>query len=93
MVDISTDLLSEDKDGYRFEVTVSENGSSTTHMVEVSDDDYNKLTGGNIKPDVLVKKSFEFLIAREPKESILSNFNLMEISQYFPEYVEEAESF
>ena len=34
----------------------------------------------------LIKKSFEFLLERESKESILSSFDLPVISRYFPEY-------
>ena len=34
----------------------------------------------------LVRRSFEFLLEREPKESILSRFDLTVISRYFPEY-------
>jgi len=36
-----------------------------------------------------IKKSFEFLLEREPKESILPRFNLRVINQYFPEFKEE----
>jgi len=42
-----------------------------------------------VPPEELVKKSFEFLLAREPKESILREFNLREIAKYFPEYESE----
>jgi hypothetical protein len=34
----------------------------------------------------VVRTSFEFLLAREPRESILRSFDLAEISRYFPEY-------
>jgi hypothetical protein len=44
---------------------------------------------GNMSPEDLVKKSFEFLLEREPKESILRSFNLKIISNYFPEYEKE----
>ncbi len=50
---------------------------------------YEKLTDGKIEPDELVKKSFEFLLEREPKESILREFNLSVIFRYFPEYEKE----
>jgi hypothetical protein len=36
--------------------------------------------------ELLVEKSFEFLLEREPKESILSEFGIMVIAKYFPEY-------
>jgi len=34
----------------------------------------------------LVRRSFEFLLAREPKESILKKFDLALIQKYFLEY-------
>ena len=43
---------------------------------------------GSIEGD-LIKKSFEFLLERESKESILRKFNLKVINQYFPEYEQE----
>jgi hypothetical protein len=36
-----------------------------------------------------VRKSFLFLLEREPKESILRSFDLTVISRYFPEYERE----
>jgi len=36
-----------------------------------------------------VRRSFEFLLEREPKESILTRFDLSLISRYFPEYERE----
>ncbi|HDZ54565.1 MAG TPA: hypothetical protein ENI19_03855 [Candidatus Nealsonbacteria bacterium] len=44
---------------------------------------------GQLTPEELVRKSFEFLLEREPKESILREFNLNVISKYFPEYEKE----
>ena len=49
----------------------------------------DKLAGTEISAEQLVRKSFEFLLEREPKESILRSFNLTVISRYFPEYERE----
>ena len=58
------------------------------------DDEYWKdLTGGKIAKEELIKKSFEFLLEREPKEFILSRFNLRIINQYFPEFEEEIRTY
>ena len=60
----------------------------------VLDDEYwQDLTGGKIAKEELIKKSFEFLLEREPKESILSRFNLRIIKQYFPEFEEEIRTY
>ena len=44
---------------------------------------YEKISTGIIGPEDFVKKSFEFLLKREDKDSILK------ISEYFPEYETE----
>lgn len=77
-------------------ITPNDNGWNLTvaiedfqYSVDVDKDYYEKLTGGKTKPEELVKKSFEFLLEREPKESILRKFNLKVIQTYFPEYENE----
>ena len=79
----------ERKDKDIFEVTVEESGGSTRHTVTVEDDYHLKLTGGQISKEELVRRSFEFLLEREPKESILSRFDLPQINRYFPNYEDE----
>ncbi len=37
-------------------------------------------------PEELVRRSFEFLLQRESKESILREFDLSVIQRYFPDY-------
>lgn len=69
-----------------FRVEVKEGDSKSEHLVEVTHDYYNFLTGRKIAMEELVQKSFDFLLEREPKESILRKFNLKKISYYFPEY-------
>ena len=41
------------------------------------------------KLEELLKRSSEFLLEHEPKESILRQFDLSDISRYFPEYERE----
>ena len=69
-----------------FEVVVATQ-SITTHSVTVTDAIHTKLTNGKISKETLVEKSFEFLLAREPNTSILTQFKIEVISQYFPDYV------
>jgi hypothetical protein len=68
-----------------FEVTV-EGRTTTTHRVTVEPAYCDRLTGGEVTPEVLVEKSFEFLLEREPNTSILRTFDLPVIGRYFPEY-------
>jgi hypothetical protein len=77
--------VKEENEG-KFIVTVEEGGSSSEHAVNLDEDYYRKLTGGRITREELIKRSFEFLLRRESKESILSEFDLRIIKRYFPEY-------
>ena len=77
------------ENGWEFEVEVKEGNTKTRHKVRVNRSFYQKITQAKTPPETLVKKSFEFLLEREPAESILPEFNLEQISGYFPEYQEE----
>ena len=70
-------------------MTVEEDASRTVHTVMVERSYRDKLVGTSFPVEQLVQKSFEFLLSREPKESILGAFNLPLISRYFPEYEKE----
>lgn len=70
----------------QFRVRVTDDGSETSHLVTVKPEDYLRLTGGKTDPAELVRRSFEFLLENEPKESILRQFDLSVISKYFPEF-------
>ena len=71
-----------------FEVKVTA-GSSTVHQVNVQADYAQRLTGDRMNTEALLKKSFEFLLARESNTSILRSFDLSVIARYFPEYERE----
>ncbi|OIQ79782.1 hypothetical protein GALL_384720 [mine drainage metagenome] len=68
-----------------FEVTVQDR-STTSHVVTVAPDYAARLTGGRATTAQLVRRSFDFLLEREPNTSILRSFNLEVINRYFPEY-------
>jgi hypothetical protein len=86
MFQISVSKHSQVGDGVVFRVEVKEGVVKTEHMVEVTEDYYNFLAEGKVTMEQLVQKSFDFLLEREPKESILRKFNLKKISYYFPDY-------
>jgi hypothetical protein len=73
-------------DAWQCRVTISEGTSQTVHTVAVERTYRDKLVGTGVGVEQLVQKSFEFLLSREPKESILGSFNLPLIGRYFPEY-------
>jgi len=72
-----------------FRFRIIEKGGESTHHVTMKREDYARLTNGKTEPEELVRRSFEFLLEREPKESILTRFDLSVISRYFPEYERE----
>ena len=69
-----------------FVVTVTKE-TVTKHDVFVSEDTFNKYSNGKLTKEQLLKKSFLFLLQREDQTMILKTFDLSEIANYFPEYV------
>lgn len=86
MAEIAVTEMKSDGGGFEYEVTVRESGSQTSHKVRLAKEYYQKLTEGRTAPEELVRKSFEFLLENEPKESILPSFDLSVIARYFPKY-------
>jgi hypothetical protein len=77
-------------DGWACQVDVADpDGSRTQHEVRVTRADLERFAPGGDHPADLVRRSFAFLLAREPKESILRSFDLPAIGRYFPEYERE----
>lgn len=72
-----------------FVVTVEEKGTRTEHNVTLDDEYWRDLTQGRITKEELIKRSFEFLLERESKESILAKFNMRIIKNFFPEFERE----
>jgi hypothetical protein len=73
-------------DGWNCHVTVADDdGSTTEHDVSVTRAEFARF-GSEAGVRVLVEASFEFLLARERKESILRRFALSDIERYFPEF-------
>ncbi len=60
--------------------------AGTSHEVSVPAGFAASLGCGDVVPGELVRASFEFLLEREPATSILRQFSLDVISQYFPSY-------
>ena len=75
--------------GWTCRVRVSGDGPATDHEVTVQAADLARLAPGATDPDDLVRRSFAFLLAREPNTSILRRFDLMVIGTYFPDYERE----
>lgn len=76
-------------EGFACDVTVGTDKGATHHVVRVSQEELARLAPGHYDPTELVGVSFEFLLAREPRESILRRFDLPVIERYFPGYEAE----
>jgi len=61
--------------------------TTTTHRVRVTADEHARYGGGDVSD--LVRRSFAFMLAREPNTSILREFTLGTIERYFPDYDRE----
>lgn len=80
----------DDGDLYRFEVKVSgQDDDKTVHQVTMSKATFARLATGYNTPENVVGAAFRFLLEREPKESILAQFDITDISRYFPEFERE----
>ena len=80
--------LSKDK----FEITVNAD-QITKHVVSVTDQMLLNLTKNKISKEELLNFSFNFLLEREPNTSILSKFDIIVISKYFPEYTSKVDNY
>lgn len=69
-------------------VVVDHRGEHSEHAVTVGPGDLARWGRGAAKKDAedLVRRSFDFLLEREPPSSILRTFDLLVIERYFPEY-------
>jgi hypothetical protein len=73
------------KSDSKYQVLVEEGSSQSTHNVIVTPDHITRYASADT-PERLVEASFVFLLERETRESILANFDLSVVEQYFPEY-------
>jgi hypothetical protein len=78
----------QDGDPLLFDVAVREGDATTEHAITVSEGDLERLGAGR-SPEAFVRACFAFLLEREPKESILSSFDVGVIARYFPEFERE----
>ena len=77
-----------------FDVEVREGRGSSRHAVTMDDATFARLAGASgATPEELVHAVFTFLLEREPKESILSRFDVTVVSRYFPEFESEIGSY
>lgn len=75
--------------GWDCVVEVVQGRNRSRHNVRVLQDDVRRWGRSEEGPEPLVQRAFDFLLAREPAEQILKNFQLRDVKSYFPEFDEE----
>ena len=83
---IHVDRVEEAKEPLEFCVIVFEDQSETKYDVTMAQSSYEKFTHGKVTPERCIQAAFQFLLDREPKESILPRFDVAVISSYFPTF-------
>lgn len=73
----------------KFQVRVTDEDGTSSHVVTLSAADWDRLGGGYRSPEVFVESCFTFLLANEPKSQILGSFDVSQISTYFPAFERE----
>ncbi len=86
MIDVRQE---SDGDPLVFTVVVSAGKGETRHRVTMARKIFDQLSGGKRAPMEVIEAAFRFLLDREPKESILSRFDVSVISRYFPDFMSE----
>ncbi len=89
MADIEVQEVGDEEERFQFVVTVAEAGDTSTHHVTLSKADYERWGTNSADAAGFIRRCFEFLLEREPKESILSRFDVSDIRSYFPEFDRE----
>ncbi len=79
-------------EGDIYRITVKDESGSSTHEVTATQAELQQY-GGGVSAERLLQASFEFLLERESKESILRSFKLPVIERYFPEYPTEIQKY
>ena len=60
--------------------------TTTQHIVKVSDKVLTEFTFNQLSKEQFLKKSFLFLLRKEPNTSIEGDFNIEDIENFFPEF-------
>ncbi len=70
-------------------VEVEEGNEVTGHKVRLPQAFLDDLLLGDVDEERIVRETFDFLLEREPANSILPEFSLDDVSRYFPEFPAE----
>ena len=90
MPKIDITRMDDDEAPMVFHITVEDaDGSSSQHSVNMDQATFEKLRRGEATPEDVIDAAFRYLLDRESKESILTEFDVTTIGRYFPGYEDE----
>lgn len=86
VADITVTRAQQSTASFMFDVVIVEGSSQSQHEVTLTNEDWDAQGDRFSSPEDFVRHSMEFLLEREPKESILGRFDIRDIGRYFPEF-------
>ncbi len=86
MSEPSISVTPHSTDGLVFDLIVHDPRGESRHRVTIQADEAERWAKFGVEPSNCVEAVMRFLIDREPKESILSAFDMNVVRRYFPEF-------
>ena len=86
MNDIAISVTPAAAETLTFDVVVRDARGESRHRVTIEADEAERWAKLGAEPSDCVKAAMRFLVDREPRESILSAFDMRVIRRYFPEF-------
>jgi len=86
MSDVEIFVTPDSAHALTFDVVVRDEDGESRHRVTMQTDEAKRWAKLGAEPSHCVKAAMRFLVDHEPKESILSAFDMRVIRRYFPEF-------
>ena len=71
---------------WEYMVLVGHDSHDVGFLVKVDQEHWIQLTNWRVAPELLIKKSFRFLLKKQSKSSIPMSFDLRDIQRRFPDF-------
>mgnify|MGYP001566355279 CR=1 FL=1 len=71
---------------WEYAVLLGHDSDDIGFLVKVDQEYWIQLTNGRISPEILIKRSFRFLLQKQSKYSIPRSFDLRDIQHRFPDF-------
>jgi hypothetical protein len=74
---------------WEYAVLLGHDSDDIGFLVKIEQQHWIELTSARMTPELLIKKSFRFLLKKQSKYAIPQSFNLRDIQRRFPEYAKQ----